>query len=113
MESLADAIKSLVAKFCIAKRLLPVLLSVIVLGALTGGGRAQDPPTAAPQPTPDQRTDSLLQGLGGLLDKVQKGGQGERGQPSGRYERKQTGFSWSTRLRSIRQRRASVDGCLC
>ena len=75
MATLADAIKSSVAKYCIAKPLLLVLLSLLAIGALTGGSRAQDPPTKTPQRTPDQSSDSLLGGLGGLLDKLETSGQ--------------------------------------
>ena len=54
------------------------LLALLASGALFGGGSKESAATATkgPQAAPDQGAGGLLGGLGGLVDKLQKGGLG-------------------------------------
>jgi uncharacterized protein YidB (DUF937 family) len=71
-----DAIRSAVPGG-IAKPLMLAVLALLASGALFGGGGKGSSATKAPQPTPDEGAGGLLGGLGGLLDKLQKGGLGD------------------------------------
>ena len=75
MAGLEDTIRSSVPDGNIAKPLMLALLALFASGALFrgGGGRPADTPA---QPTSDEGAGGLLGGLGGLLDKLQKGGLG-------------------------------------
>jgi uncharacterized protein YidB (DUF937 family) len=53
------------------------LLALLASGALFGGGGAKAPAGTGSQPTSDEGGGGLLGGLGGLLDKLQKGGLGD------------------------------------
>jgi uncharacterized protein YidB (DUF937 family) len=76
MASPEDAIRSAVPGG-IAKPLMLAVLALLASGALFGGGGKESSATNAPQPTPDEGAGGLLGGLGGLLDKLQKGGLGD------------------------------------
>jgi uncharacterized protein YidB (DUF937 family) len=52
------------------------LLALLASGALFRGGGAGATTSAGPEPTSNEGTGGLLGGLGGLLDKLQKGGLG-------------------------------------
>ena len=58
----------------IGKPLLLAVLALLASGALFGGSGKGDSATQGAQPTPDAGAGGLLGGLGGLLDKLQKGG---------------------------------------
>jgi uncharacterized protein YidB (DUF937 family) len=75
MAGLEDMIRSSAPGGNIGKPLMLALLALFASGALfkSGGGRPADTPT---QPTSDEGAGGLLGGLGGLLDKLQKGGLG-------------------------------------
>src|ERR1700751_2066964 len=76
MAGLEDMIRSSAPGGNIAKPLMLALLALFASGALFrsgGGGRPAYTPT---QPTSDEGAGGLLGGLGGLLDKLQKGGLG-------------------------------------
>ena len=75
MAGLEDMIRSSAPGGNIGKPLMLALLALFASGALfrSGGPRAADTPT---QPTSDEGAGGLLGGLGGLLDKLQKGGLG-------------------------------------
>jgi uncharacterized protein YidB (DUF937 family) len=79
MGSIQDAINS-AAPGGIGKPLMLALLGLLASGALFGGGDSQPRSAAGPQPTPTPKPSDpaggLLGGLGGLLDKFQKGGLG-------------------------------------
>jgi uncharacterized protein YidB (DUF937 family) len=76
MAGLEDTIRTSVPGGNIGKPLMLALLALLASGALfRGGGAGQPAPTGA-QPIPDQGAGGLLGGLGGLLDKFQKGGLG-------------------------------------
>src|SRR6516225_8057934 len=68
-----DAIRSAVPGG-IGKPLMLALLALLASGALFGGGGKESSATKGSQPTPDEGAGGLLGGLGGLLDKLQKGG---------------------------------------
>ena len=71
MAGFDDIIRSAVPGGNVGKPLMLALLALLASGALfRGGGSAP----AAGQPAPDEGTGGLLGGLGGLLDKLQKGG---------------------------------------
>jgi uncharacterized protein YidB (DUF937 family) len=61
----------------IGKPLMLALLALLASGALFGGGSKEGSATKGAQPTPDEGAGGLLGGLGGLLDKFQKGGLGD------------------------------------
>src|SRR5262245_5632064 len=62
----------------IGKPLMLALLALLASGALFGGGGAASPKPQS-QPAPDDGAGGLLGGLGGLLDKLTKGGLGQAG----------------------------------
>lgn len=76
MAGLEDIIRSAVPEGNIAKPLLLALVGLLASGALFGGGGAQAPAGQGSRPTADDGGGGLLGGLGGLLDKLQKGGLG-------------------------------------
>jgi uncharacterized protein YidB (DUF937 family) len=76
MASPEDAIRSAVPGG-IAKPLMLAVLALLASGALFGGGGKESSATKGSQPTPDEGAGGLLGGLGGLLDKLQKGGLGD------------------------------------
>jgi uncharacterized protein YidB (DUF937 family) len=75
MAGVEGALRSAVPGGNIGKPLMLALLALLASGALFGGG-ATRPAGSGAQPAPDQGTGGLLGGLGGLLDKLQKGGLG-------------------------------------
>jgi uncharacterized protein YidB (DUF937 family) len=76
MAGLEDIIRSSVPDGNIAKPLLLGLLALLTSGALFGKGDAEPSARQGTQPTSDEGAGGLLGGLGGLLDKLQKGGLG-------------------------------------
>ena len=76
MAGLEDIIRSSVPDGNIAKPLLLGLLALLASGALFGKGDAEPSAKQDTQPTSDEAAGGLLGGLGGLLDKLQKGGLG-------------------------------------
>src|SRR5262245_21120861 len=62
----------------IGKPLMLALLALLASGALFGRGSKEGSATATkgPQAAPDEGVGGLLGGLGGLVDKLQKGGLG-------------------------------------
>lgn len=74
MASSEDAIRSAVPGG-IGKPLILALLALLASSALFGGGGKGGSATKGAQPAPDEGG-GLLGGLGGLLDKLQKGGLG-------------------------------------
>jgi uncharacterized protein YidB (DUF937 family) len=76
MASPEDAIRSAVPGG-IAKPLMLAFLALLASGALFGGAGKESSATKGSQPTPDEGAGGLLGGLGGLLDKLQKGGLGD------------------------------------
>jgi uncharacterized protein YidB (DUF937 family) len=77
MAGLEDTLRSSVPGGNVGKPLMLALLALLASGALFRGGGAGRPATTGAQPTSDQGAGGLLGGLGGLLDKLQKGGVGE------------------------------------
>jgi uncharacterized protein YidB (DUF937 family) len=73
MAGLEDIIRSSAPGGNIGKPLLLGLLALLASGALFGKSDAKP---SAKQPTSDEESGGLLGGLGGLLDKLQKGGLG-------------------------------------
>ena len=59
------------------KPLMLALLALLASGALFGGGGARVAASKGSQPSSDEGAGGLLGGLGGLLDKLQKGGLGQ------------------------------------
>jgi uncharacterized protein YidB (DUF937 family) len=76
MAGLEDIVRSSVPDGNIGKPLLLGLLALLASGALFGKGAAEPSPKQETQPTSDEGAGGLLGGLGGLLDKLQKGGLG-------------------------------------
>ena len=74
MADLEDIIRSSVPDGNIAKPLLLGLLALLASGALFGEGDAEPSAKQGTQPTSDEGAGGLLGGLGGVLDKLQKGG---------------------------------------
>ena len=60
----------------IGKPLILALLALLASGALFGGGSKEGSATKGAQAAPDEGAGGLLGGLGGLVDKLQKGGLG-------------------------------------
>ena len=60
----------------IGKPLILALLALLASGALFGRGSKEGSATKGPQAAPDEGGGGLLEGLGGLVDKLQKGGLG-------------------------------------
>jgi uncharacterized protein YidB (DUF937 family) len=77
MAGLEDMIRSGAPGGSIGKPLMLALLALLASGALFGGGGAKAPASTGSQPTPNEGGGGLLGGLGGLLDKLQKGGLGD------------------------------------
>ena len=79
MAGLEDMLRSSAPGGNIAKPLMLALLALLASGALfgRGGGSAGSSPGKASQPSSDDGGGGLLGGLGGLLDKLQKGGLGD------------------------------------
>ena len=76
MASSEDVIRSAVPGG-VGKPLMLALLALLASGALFGGGGKGGSATKEAQPTSDEGAGGLLGGLGGLLDKLQKGGLGD------------------------------------
>jgi uncharacterized protein YidB (DUF937 family) len=76
MAGLEDMIRSSAPGGNIAKPLMLALLALLASGALFGGGGSGRPASTGSQPSSDEGAGGLLVGLGGLLDKLQKGGLG-------------------------------------
>ena len=77
MAGLEDMIRSGAPGGSIGKPLMLALLALLASGALFGGGGAKAPAGTGSQPTSDEGGGGLLGGLGGLLEKLQKGGLGD------------------------------------
>ena len=77
MAGLEDLIRSSAPGGGIGKPLMLALLALLASGVLFRGGGASAPTTTGTQPTSDEGAGGLLGGLGGLLDKLQKGGLGD------------------------------------
>ena len=77
MAGLEDMIRSSAPGGNIGKPLLLALLALLASGTLFGGGGAGRSASTGSQPTSDEGAGGLLGGLGGLLDKLQKGGLGQ------------------------------------
>src|SRR5215831_18712662 len=79
MAGLEDMLRSSAPGGNIGKPLMLALLALLASGALfgRGGGSAGSSPDKASQPSSDDGGGGLLGGLGGLLDKLQKGGLGD------------------------------------
>jgi uncharacterized protein YidB (DUF937 family) len=77
MASSEDVVRSAVPGG-IGKPLMLALLALLASGVLfRGGGKAGSAAKEAQPPTSDEGAGGLLGGLGGLLDKLQKGGLGD------------------------------------
>jgi uncharacterized protein YidB (DUF937 family) len=76
MASHEDVIRSAVPGG-IGKPLILALLALLASGALFGRGSKEGSATKGPQAAPDEGAGGLLGGLGGLVDKLQKGGLGD------------------------------------
>ena len=74
MAGFEDIIRSAVPGGNIGKPLMLALLGLLASGALFRGGSAAPAGAGGSQPTSDEGAGGLLGGLGGLLDKLQKGG---------------------------------------
>ena len=79
MAGLEDTFRSAAPGGNIGKPLMLALLALLASGALFGGGSSgrSTSTSAGSQPTSDEGAGGLLGGLGGLLDKLQKGGLGD------------------------------------
>jgi uncharacterized protein YidB (DUF937 family) len=78
MAGLEDMFRSAVPGGNIGKPLMLALTGLLASGALFGGGSGARPGTSAgTQPTSGNGAGGLMGGLGGLLDKLQKGGLGD------------------------------------
>jgi uncharacterized protein YidB (DUF937 family) len=76
MASLEDTIHSAVPGGSVGKPLMLALLALLASGALFRGSGAGATTKAGPEPTSNEDAGGLLGGLGGLLNKLQKGGLG-------------------------------------
>ena len=76
MASSEDVIRSAVPGG-VAKPLILALLALLASGALFGRGSKEGSATKGSQAAPDEGAGGLLGGLGGLMDKFQKGGLGD------------------------------------
>jgi uncharacterized protein YidB (DUF937 family) len=74
MAGLDDLIRSAVPGGNVGKPIMLALLALLASGALFRGGGTAAPASRGSQPPSDEGTGGLLGGLGGLLDKLQKGG---------------------------------------
>jgi len=77
MAGLEDVIRSSAPGGNIAKPLMLALLALLASGALFRGGDGGRPADTPAQPKANEGAGGLLGGLGGLLDKLQKGGLGD------------------------------------
>src|SRR4051812_13388018 len=84
MDNLDSVIRNAIPGGNVAKPLLMALFGLFASGVLFKSGASaaqnsvpsQDPAAGLPQTQPDEALGGLLGGLGGLLDKLQKGGLG-------------------------------------
>jgi uncharacterized protein YidB (DUF937 family) len=76
MAGLEDMLRSSAPGGNVGKPLMLALLALLASGALFGGGSAGGAAKPGAQPSSDNGGGGLLGGLGGLLDKLQKGGLG-------------------------------------
>jgi uncharacterized protein YidB (DUF937 family) len=74
MAGFDDIIRSAVPGGNVGKPLMLALLALLASGALFKGGGSAPAAGKGPQPASDEGAGGLLGGLGGLLDKLQKGG---------------------------------------
>jgi len=74
MAGFEDVIRSAVPGGNVGKPLMLALLALLASGALFRGGGATPAAGKGPQPASDEGAGGLLGGLGGLLDRLQKGG---------------------------------------
>jgi uncharacterized protein YidB (DUF937 family) len=74
MAGFDDIIRSAVPGGNVGKPLMLALLALLASGALFRGGGSAPAAGKGSQPTSDEGAGGLLGGLGGLLDKLQKGG---------------------------------------
>ena len=74
MAGFDDIIRSAVPGGNLGKPLMLALLGLLASGALFRGGGSAPAAGKGSQPTSDEGAGGLLGGLGGLLDKLQKGG---------------------------------------
>src|SRR3974390_1773056 len=77
MAGLEDMLRSSAPGGNIGKPLMLALLALLASGALFGRGGETRPASTPAQPKADEGAGGLLGGLGGLLDKLQKGGLGD------------------------------------
>lgn len=77
MSGLEDMLRSSAPGGNIGKPLMLALLALLASGALFGGSGSGKPASAPAPSQPDAGDGGLLGGLGGLLDKLQKGGLGD------------------------------------
>jgi uncharacterized protein YidB (DUF937 family) len=72
-----DALKNAVPGGDLTRPLI-IAAGTLLLGKMLGGGREPEPQSAgAPQPSAGSEEGGLLEGLGGLLRKLQQAGQGD------------------------------------
>lgn len=76
MAGLEDMLRSSAPGGNLGKPLMLALLALFASGALFRGGGSGSPADTPKQPASDEGAGGLLGGLGGLLDKLQKGGLG-------------------------------------
>src|SRR5262249_45986899 len=76
MAGLEDMIRNAAPGGNLGKPLMLALLGLLASGALFGKSDAGQPASKGAQSTSDEGAGGLLGGLGGLLDKLQKGGLG-------------------------------------
>jgi len=76
MAGLEDMIRSSAQGGNVGKPLMLALFALLASGALFRSGGGERPADTPPQPKSDEGAGGLLGGLGGLLDKLQKGGLG-------------------------------------
>jgi uncharacterized protein YidB (DUF937 family) len=74
MAGLEDTIRSAVPGGNVGKPLMLALVALLASGALFGKGGTGPSAGTGSQPAPGEGAGGLLGGLGGLLDKLQKGG---------------------------------------
>src|SRR6516162_2590442 len=77
MAGLEDTLRKAAPGGNISKPLMLALLALLASGALSGKRDAGPPASTGAKPASDQDAGGLLGGLGGLLDKLQKGGLGD------------------------------------
>jgi uncharacterized protein YidB (DUF937 family) len=77
MAGLEDTLRKAAPGGNISKPLMLALLALLASGALSGKRDAGPPASTGARPASDQGAGGLLGGLGGLVDKLQKGGLGD------------------------------------